>query len=278
MAQHQDDICVSTLAEHALSHLLWLQGTPLTTLSERLHKQQLRSKRLGSKRLGASLDDSIGYLLRQLCDSTSEPPPSPAADEENRLTTGPITEVDAENLDGWPLLAHCTAAFLLDERTRWPRLLHAADGLDAALPGQFAQVELTLFTLLMRAELARNAGRASRGQLLLQGEHDLCRLDITGQSGNLDIQTRFHLAAAEMAALYADTERAMDHFEQALACAEKQATLHLQALACERYGLFWQRQNRHALSRPLLHKATTRYLQWGATRKAAQLSTGFPSD
>ncbi len=278
IARLQDDLCISTLAQNAICHFAWLQGTPLTSLAEQLHEQQQRSNRRGSQLSGPSLADSVGYLLRQITDADDEPTTSDATEQWATRSSGSKAQGSANTHGNWRLLAHCTVAVLLDERTRWPGLLQAADHHHAAAPGQFAQVELALLTLLMRAELARNAGPESRARLLRQCDFDLCRLEMFSRYDTPDTQARFHLAAAELAALNADTECAMDHFEQALADAEKQANGYLQALACERYGLFWQRRNRHSLARQFLLKAAERYLQWGATRKASQLSTGFPSD
>jgi transcriptional regulator with GAF, ATPase, and Fis domain len=84
------------------------------------------------------------------------------------------------------------------------------------------------------------------------------------------------LAAAEIARVRGETGRAFEHYEAALAEAEKQPSPRYRALINELSGEFWLERGQRHVGAVYLREAVYAYRQWGAQAKVAQLEQRYP--
>ncbi len=84
------------------------------------------------------------------------------------------------------------------------------------------------------------------------------------------------LATAGIARVRGEAGRAFEHYEAALAEAEKQPSPRYRALINELYGEFWLERAQRNVAAVYLREAVYAYRQWGANAKVAQLEERYP--
>lgn len=77
---------------------------------------------------------------------------------------------------------------------------------------------------------------------------------------------KYHLIEAELNRFVAPPE-AMTHYRKSIQYAGDNGFIHEQALACERYALFWIEKEQHEIATLFFYQARDLYQQWGAMAK-----------
>lgn len=88
---------------------------------------------------------------------------------------------------------------------------------------------------------------------------------------------RHALVTAELARLEGRIGEAMDGYEQAITLAGKQGFRHEEAIANERYALFFLARGQTKNARAYMTDAHYGYLRWGAAVKVAQIERKYPN-
>ncbi len=84
------------------------------------------------------------------------------------------------------------------------------------------------------------------------------------------------LLEAERARSEGDMKLTLHAYREAIECATRYGQMHLQALASERFALYWQGMDQPQLARALLQDAVKAYRQWGASAKVERLLAAHP--
>jgi predicted ATPase len=119
--------------------------------------------------------------------------------------------------------------------------------------------------------------RASAGGIeaeALQPELDrlLPRLRSWAENAPANFAAAYHLVLAEAARARNDFSAAIANYEQALIAARTHGSVRDEALATERYALFWLAREHEVVAAGLIEQARRLYVDWGATAKADALS------
>lgn len=110
-------------------------------------------------------------------------------------------------------------------------------------------------------------GHSDREQL----RHSIDLMSLWARNSPRNFAHQHHLLLAEQAHLQHRVSTAIDHYEAAIASATEATFIHDQALAKERYAMFWLARGNTRLARIYLADAITDYAQWGADGKVGQL-------
>mmetsp|Transcript_20479 Transcript_20479/g.44204 ORF Transcript_20479/g.44204 Transcript_20479/m.44204 type:complete len:362 (+) Transcript_20479:2236-3321(+) len=84
------------------------------------------------------------------------------------------------------------------------------------------------------------------------------------------------LLKAEFMALKKRYTQAEDRFAQAIELAANARVTHIQALACERYGIYYTLRGDHESARILITEAYNLYLKWGSRPKSELIKKAYP--
>ena len=87
---------------------------------------------------------------------------------------------------------------------------------------------------------------------------------------------KYHLVEAEKHRVLAKTEKAIEHYDQAIRLAQKHEFLQEEALANELFAKFWWTKDKEDLAGMYMQKAHYLYGLWGAKAKTNQLEEKYP--
>jgi hypothetical protein len=91
------------------------------------------------------------------------------------------------------------------------------------------------------------------------------------QCSEWNFRNKLHLLNAQLQYLENENDSAEFSFQSAIVSAHKHRFYHEEALACELYGIFLIENNNIAKGIEQLQSAIDKYVQWGATKKAADV-------
>ena len=129
------------------------------------------------------------------------------------------------------------------------------------------------------------ASTLEREPALAKADELAGRLRVWAENSPDNFEHLYHLVAAGLARVRGQGSSAFEHFEAALAAAQRQPSPRYRALANERYGEFWLARQQPDVGAAFLREAHFGYGQWGAHAKVADLElrhgtllTGRPAD
>jgi PAS domain S-box-containing protein len=94
---------------------------------------------------------------------------------------------------------------------------------------------------------------------------------VWSQSVPSTFQHKYDLIAAERARVLGDLDKALDHYERAIAGARQSNFTQEEALSNELYARFWLERGNERFAGPLMREAYSLYRKWGALAKAEHL-------
>ncbi|HET9040976.1 MAG TPA: sigma 54-interacting transcriptional regulator [Gemmatimonadales bacterium] len=110
-----------------------------------------------------------------------------------------------------------------------------------------------------------------RAAALAKADALAARIRIWADNAPDNFEHMYHLVAAGLARIRGQASAAFEHFEAALAAAQRLPSPRYRALANERYGEFWLARQQPDVAAPFLREAQFGYRQWGALAKVADL-------
>jgi predicted ATPase/serine phosphatase RsbU (regulator of sigma subunit) len=136
--------------------------------------------------------------------------------------------------------------------------------------------DLAFYRALALAELCRGAEAEDRQRLLERVDAEASVLAVWDASAPCNYAARYHLVVAEAAASRGDVPLAMGEYDQAIAGAQEEGFVHIEAVANEVCGRFHLAGGRTTIARAYLKEALYAYQRWGATAKVKQLRGAYP--
>ncbi|MEG4865208.1 MULTISPECIES: trifunctional serine/threonine-protein kinase/ATP-binding protein/sensor histidine kinase [unclassified Microcoleus] len=115
-----------------------------------------------------------------------------------------------------------------------------------------------------------------------QEEHLFCassnlrKLQIKSLSAPMNLQHKCDLIEAEIAQIFGDIVRAMEYYDRAIAGAQENGYIQIQALAAELAGAFYLSIGRERIAKTYLIEARYCYQRWGAQAKVRHLESKYP--
>jgi predicted ATPase/GAF domain-containing protein/HPt (histidine-containing phosphotransfer) domain-containing protein len=152
---------------------------------------------------------------------------------------------------------------------------------DAALPlppGFFYIAERAFYRGLAVAAKLRELAADDPARARLVGELEEAEKALGGWAGACaaNFAHRHALLAAELRAATGAVDAANDLYDRAIAQAQEQGALQLQALGNELAARFHLARGRVRIARAYMTEAHYAFLRWGATAKADQIAASFP--
>jgi predicted ATPase/signal transduction histidine kinase/CheY-like chemotaxis protein len=184
------------------------------------------------------------------------------------------------NEDQIGLLVHCTSqlslANWLDDTRSATSFANAAESYGGAGTGMFLEAAFHFHRSLAYADAVDTADSESRARYMRCIHESKASFDSWARHSPTTYVHMQLLLAAELARLAHDTARAMDLYDQAIAAADAAHFAHNAALASERTARFYFDLGRAEFAHIYLRGAHTRYVRWGAHRKAEELLRRYP--
>lgn len=135
----------------------------------------------------------------------------------------------------------------------------------------------TLFESLAYIAQLRKASPLQIPGVRLRVQRNLRLLRKWSQHAPMNAAHAFHLVQAELAAANQLPTLAIDHYETAMALAEKSGHIHILGLTQELTGRFFEKQAKHSLSTFYIKRARSSYVRWGASNRVSSLDQEFES-
>jgi serine phosphatase RsbU (regulator of sigma subunit) len=145
-------------------------------------------------------------------------------------------------------------------------------------PGCFANAERRFYHALSLAGRARAAQGEDRRALVAALREDEETLRRWAEAGPENLAHRHALAAAELAAIEGDNDRAQGLFDRAAALAREGRSVAHEALASELCARFHLGLGRPKIARVYLADACAAYQRWGATVKVEEIAAQLPAE
>ena len=250
-------------------------GAPLGPLLEEALDSERLLRRIGEASTLATVQSSI-QLIRGL---RGELPDTASLDgggfDEERVRSamqarGGMTELSILETNR---LRH---RYLLDSPERAHAMALAAEAVAGYTAGFLEVIDVTFYGALARTAIYSRKPAEERPELDKQLDAQEATLE---GFARLCPENYRHLqltVAAERARLRGEPYRAMELFDQAIACAAERDCLHVEAIARELAGRMWLGLGRTDLGRSYLRRARAAYDLWGATAKVARIDAEQP--
>ncbi|MBN1531488.1 MAG: AAA family ATPase [Spirochaetes bacterium] len=148
--------------------------------------------------------------------------------------------------------------------------------ISACMMGIFHHADRVFYHALAHCALLEVPEERDRAAHLEEIGADLELLRVWAFSCPENFLHRRLLVEAELARLRGETVAAMGLYDRAIESAQVTGYRQIEAVACERAGLFWHTLGKEDFSRIYLRRACDRYRDWGAARKVSLLEARHP--
>jgi len=136
--------------------------------------------------------------------------------------------------------------------------------------------EYHFYDSLARLAAYRQATNEEQEEHLFYANSNLKKLQIKALSAPMNLQHKCDLIAAEIAQTLGDIVRAMEYYDRAIAGAQENGYIQVQALAAELAGAFYLSIGREKIAKTYLIEARYCYQRWGAQAKVRHLESKYP--
>ncbi|MEG4807081.1 ATP-binding sensor histidine kinase [Microcoleus sp. F8-D3] len=148
--------------------------------------------------------------------------------------------------------------------------------LDSVAGGFINVSEYQFYGSLARLAAYPSATDEEQEEHLFYAVSNRKKLQKKALSAPMNLQHKCDLLTAEKARVLGDVVRAMEYYDRAIAGAQENGYIQIQALAAELAGAFYLSIGREKNSKTYLTEARYCYQRWGATAKAAHLESKYP--
>ncbi|MCC3529785.1 MAG: AAA family ATPase [Microcoleus sp. PH2017_22_RUC_O_B] len=135
--------------------------------------------------------------------------------------------------------------------------------------------EYHFYDSLARLAAYPSATKEVQGEHLFYANTNLKKMQKKALSAPMNLQHKCDLIAAEKARILGDIVRAMEYYDSAIAGAQTNGYIQVQALAAELAGAFYLSIGRERIAKTYLTEARYCYQRWGAKAKVAHLESKY---
>lgn len=246
----------------------FILGTPLGELEQEIERSLQYLEASHQPNTEAMLRHGVLQPLRALLGQSLGPL---SFDSAAQTGTDALLASDGPPSIPWAMAstAMLRHALLMDDEAGWRRCAGRLDAIGMCLPDSPSWVEARFYIAL--------------GLLRYDGDLDaaqphLARFDAWAADCEANYRTHQLLLTAEAARVRQHERVAMDLYAKAIASAETQGWVVLEALANELYARFWNGLQQRQLAKQFIREAYYQYRRWGATLKCRQLEAAWPQE
>ncbi|MEG5001560.1 trifunctional serine/threonine-protein kinase/ATP-binding protein/sensor histidine kinase [Microcoleus sp. B4-D4] len=135
--------------------------------------------------------------------------------------------------------------------------------------------EYHFYDSLARLAAYPQATNEEQEEHLFYASSNLRKLQIKSLSAPMNLQHKCDLIEAEIAQTLGDIVRAMEYYDRAIAGAQKNGYIQIQAIAAELAGAFYLSIGRERIAKTYLIEARYCYQRWGAQAKVRYLESKY---
>ncbi|MEG4014860.1 MULTISPECIES: trifunctional serine/threonine-protein kinase/ATP-binding protein/sensor histidine kinase [unclassified Microcoleus] len=136
--------------------------------------------------------------------------------------------------------------------------------------------EYHFYDSLARLAAYPQATNEEQEEHLFYASSNLRKLQIKSLSAPMNLQHKCDLIEAEIAQTLGNIVRAMEYYDRAIAGAQENEYIQIQALAAELAGAFYLSIGRERIAKTYLIEARYCYQRWGAQAKVRHLESKYP--
>ncbi|MEG3940908.1 ATP-binding sensor histidine kinase [Microcoleus sp. S36b_A3] len=136
--------------------------------------------------------------------------------------------------------------------------------------------EYHFYDSLARLAAYPRATNEEQEEHLFYASSNLRKLQIKSLSAPMNLQHKCDLIEAEIAQTLGNIVRAMEYYDRAIAGAQENEYIQIQALAAELAGAFYLSIGRERIAKTYLIEARYCYQRWGAQAKVRHLESKYP--